>query len=1087
MSSTTNVALCDDVQNKDRFERVVCWRGRDTREILDVEATRSSDAVFLATHHPIPMTRFEDAEDADNANAARSYSQEEFLEDFLDPEESYRFIPILGTTGVGKSHLVRWLYVKIREQTSDDTKRRVLLIEKAGANLREVLRRILALDVAQGEQFDEYREKLEEAGENLSESELKERIRFELKVAVEKFDPFETEGDDGSESEEKAVSPDHQKYIANILPPFIDDPYFRGDWLDEEGVIAATFRTSFQEGANQKPPSFSEDTLPLDESLTDVQKKAPSSLNVYQKLKGNRQHLDAALHVLNECLGAAVRRVLNFKGNDLFELMNDVRREFARRDVELVLLIEDIAAVQGLDRQLLASVERSDAEFGVLRTAMGCTEGHYQEKIMRTTKERVSFHLNLNVEDREEANVDLATFASRYLNAIRLGEGQLNTLVSENEKVPNACEACPFREKCHAAFGACEGRGLYPFTEAALHTLYEGVTEEPFNPRKLIMRVLRYVLVSYTDDLKAGRFPPEGVRQQFRRNADLNVDPVTKQEWELKDPDHADQRVLLADTWGRLQDGEDLSAEVFRAFGIDVDDDDMPGTKDGSEIPEETIEGPGEYEPGEDGVDRPDLGDRTRGDGAPPSAPKPQQTEEERQLQKKEERLGKWVNHSPLSQSMVQNLRGLVHSSVVSRVDWDAEGLSQSFFSSRTRTEFCKTSIDFNGGEMQQDVQSKRRRIQLRLPLEGQKADDVQIALVGLLRAQHHGDWTFQKGRDYLLKASECLDAWADHVLNQLRRPSRDRPPWDPAPAAAELLAVRARLGGADLSPDVPLAARVDALFRPYEFDTEERGRAWTRLIEGLNEAMRFKDNQDGLVEILEAHAWLRKGEAARTKVYDVARFEPVLSSLDKHDNLQAPFNASSKAELRKSYAPLWKAREHVEKYLTRAVEGEVSTLQSWKKTVESAFGTTDEVTSQVDSVDEALFGLMRVDERAIFRNREMNRYEFLSKSMREEETRQTLEAVDDCLTAWEEADVPGPVLTRLAADRDRRLNIVSAYIDLADTLLDKAHKGLQSDVGTIEGGVGGLTETYDRIQSDLAEIDEALTIIRNIDDEGSG
>jgi hypothetical protein len=1037
------------------------------------------------------MKRFEDADDTGDPDAKRSYSQEEFLEDFLDPEEGYRFVPILGDTGVGKSHLVRWLDVKI----PDSSDRKVFLIEKAGANLREVLRRILALDVAQGDQFEEYREKLEEAGENLSESELKERIRFELKVAVEKYDPFDTEegsaNSDEDESGEETVSPDHQKFIAQILPPFIDDPYFREDWLDDEGVIAKTFRTSFQEGLNRKPPSFSEDTLPLDESLKDVADNAPSSLDVYQKLKGNKQHLDAALYVLNECLGAAVRRVLNFKGNDLFELMKDVRREFAQRDVELVLLIEDIAAVQGLDRQLLASIERSGEEFGVLRTAMGCTVGHYEEKIMSTTKERASFHLDLDVEDRGEANIDLATFASRYLNAIRLGEKQLDTIVDDDERVPSACTACPFQKKCHEAFGEREDRGLYPFTEEALHTLYEGVTDKAFNPRKLIMRVLRHILVTYTDDLKGGTFPPEDVQQQFRRNADLNVDPVTRQAWRRNDPDHADQRILLADTWGRLEDGKDLSADVFRAFGIDIEDAEVIGDSEDTyedESLEDDTEGLGKEDAETEGTETGDGVERNRfqGDGGttPPKSPS---TEAERQLQKKEEQLGKWTNETPLPQSTVQDLRDLVHSSVVRRIDWDAEGLSQTFFSNRTRTEFCNTSIDFNGGEMQQDVQSKGRRIQLRLPLDGQTPDDVQIALVGLLRTQHHGDWRFEKGRDYLLKASDCLDVWAEHVLDQLRRPSRDRPPWDPAPVAAELLAVRARLGGADLLPEVPLRDRVDALFRSYEFDTDGRGRAWTRLVDGLEKAMKHGDEQNGLVEILEAHAWLRKGERARTRVYDLARFESVLSSLDEHSSLQARFNATSKEELRKSYDPLWEARDHVEKYLQRAVEDEVSTLQSWKTTVEDSFETTENLASQVDRVDDALFGLMNVDQRGVLQNREMKRYESLSESMREEETQQTLNEVDDCLAAWKESDVPGPVLKRLAADRNRRLNIVSSYVDLADTLLNKAHKGLQSDVDMIESGEGGLTETYDHIRSDLDDLAEALTTIRETDGEATG
>jgi hypothetical protein len=129
----------------------------------------------------------------------------------------------------------------------------------------------------------------------------------------------------------------------------------------------------------------------------------------------------------------------------------------------------------------------------------------------------------------------------------------------------------------------------------------------------------------------------------------------------------------------------------------------------------------------------------------------------------------------------------------------------------------------------------------------------------------------------------------------------------------------------------------------------------------------------------------------------------------------------------------------------------------------------------------------MSVDQRGILKNREMRRYESLSESMREEETQQTVDAVEECLAAWDESDVPGPVLTRLAANRDHRLKIVSSYVELADTLLDKAHNGLQSDVDVIESAEGGLTETYDLIRSDLDELAETLTTIRETDGEADG
>lgn len=57
------------------FKNHVCWRYKNVQQILNIEATQSSDYVFLATHHPIVMKRGE----LIKGEIETTYNEQEFL------------------------------------------------------------------------------------------------------------------------------------------------------------------------------------------------------------------------------------------------------------------------------------------------------------------------------------------------------------------------------------------------------------------------------------------------------------------------------------------------------------------------------------------------------------------------------------------------------------------------------------------------------------------------------------------------------------------------------------------------------------------------------------------------------------------------------------------------------------------------------------------------------------------------------------------------------------------------------------------------------------------------------------------------
>src|SRR5436190_860715 len=116
------------------MRRFACWKAREVRRTLIDDANRDAPAVFSAVHRPAHVLRKDIRREA--ADRGTGVSEHDVLEALLggDPEDD-RIVPIIGRSGSGKSHLIRWLNAHI-ERTED---RHVVYIEKRGTSLRQVV------------------------------------------------------------------------------------------------------------------------------------------------------------------------------------------------------------------------------------------------------------------------------------------------------------------------------------------------------------------------------------------------------------------------------------------------------------------------------------------------------------------------------------------------------------------------------------------------------------------------------------------------------------------------------------------------------------------------------------------------------------------------------------------------------------------------------------------------------------------------------------------------------------------------------------------------------------------------------------
>ena len=280
------------------------------------------------------------------------------------------FLPVIGESGTGKSHLVRWLYLRLPRVDS----RKVVYIPKFGTNLRSVID--LILSGMTGDTVDGLRSELDKAADVLDEAGAPSRLLNELAASIEDC------------SRQPRPSPsrpndDYRQWLEKELPKLLLDNVFRSKLLENDGVITRLVREALKgkQNATRQSRSHSHSTTCPAPSLTcrsanrDVQE-------LYGQLIGSSTLTEVAVDLLNENLGPAIRTLFGMGGTRLSDVMLAVRRELLAQGMELVLLIEDFTILQGIQRELLDALTEAPVRGGQqvlcpIRMAMAVTTGYF--------------------------------------------------------------------------------------------------------------------------------------------------------------------------------------------------------------------------------------------------------------------------------------------------------------------------------------------------------------------------------------------------------------------------------------------------------------------------------------------------------------------------------------------------------------------------------------------------------------------------------------------------------------------------------------------------------------------------------------
>jgi hypothetical protein len=570
------------------FSKYKCWQTERIGRVVAKAAFDIDRATFLATH--MPMRRiFYETSPLEILNTNENGLLAELNR--MNTEDLHVFAVIKGIPGTGKSHLIRWLFEKYKQEHPGDN---IILIERANTSLKRTIEQIISSGMFESSSFANELKQLKGATDALSASGLEDTLLNHLQVGVQ-------------EMEAKWGDKLHRRIAAKKIATFLLDFNVRKHLKKENGPIKRVVRY-MQEGRGieeDEAPGFEPEDLSFD-----AQQKHLIRDSGYQDAqdiadvisRSNDRHRVQLTRYMNFVLrNYAISKTTNLNASDLREMFNELRRELRKKGQSLALFIEDITAFTGIDAGLvdvLITEHRgeSNKEFCRIASVVGITDAFFMDSIPENVRDRISHLLSLNTSsqasDMLNDNSALVEFAARYLNAIRLNAKTLKEweISGANfDQIPNLCSQCDYRITCHTAFGKVDismpesksGNeiGLYPFNKNTLVRMYQSLEDNVSRtPRAFLNDIIFYILQNHSEKVATGKFPPRDITLAPKLKT-LQFDPLPhRRVIEEQGKEDVDRLITLLLFWGNrnvfeeIHNGKTLIGglpfEIFQAFAL---------------------------------------------------------------------------------------------------------------------------------------------------------------------------------------------------------------------------------------------------------------------------------------------------------------------------------------------------------------------------------------------------------------------------------------------------------------------------------------------------------------------------------------
>jgi Cdc6-like AAA superfamily ATPase len=626
------------------FKKFVCWKEENVPAVIDNLALNLENAFLMANHTPFENLRVKrDASGSLNEEVCDEVALLEAIERHGIKQNV--FATIQGPPGAGKSHLIWWLSTRLSRKARNE----VILVRRSEASLARTLE---ALVRELGDDYKELVEDFRNASSSLTPVGLSIKLIQNLSLVL-----------NPQALEEKLVS--YSPQLQQIRPwVFFAEPEIQKILTAKQGAmhrIAGSLIAERSSDLERKSHLFSKEDF-LNIPFLELQNKiGKSQYLIAYRLRKEPALLNEFIKVTNEALSFAIQLTVDLTPEAIYRSFDGIRQRLKENNKTLVLLLEDVAVFQGIDRELInyLSDPGQSPDKSNLIAVVGITD-EYFSNLLDNVRQRITEHISLYEDSLFPDLNALPNFISRYLNSVRVGPDELKDWYNSKKdvvtsEVPNHCEDCPHQNDCHSIFGASCGFGLYPFTKSALLNLHKQLKDS--NPRFILTDLLRPILLKSTRAINQGTFPPKKLGTKL----DAPIHSSSEQE-------HTLLQKIIPETHSEYSDRYQT---IFRYYGSkEVDDNSLYG------IPKKlflVFELPlNDFDPTVISL-KPEI--------VPPpiSTPKPKPQPTDTKNPAREERLSnlrKWREDHELL-NYTEDYRKKIYKILFNTIDWNLHGFSE--------------------------------------------------------------------------------------------------------------------------------------------------------------------------------------------------------------------------------------------------------------------------------------------------------------------------------------------------------------------------------------------------------------------------
>ena len=482
-----------------------CWTNDSLEATIRTVAAMGTESSprFLASHAPISHVRVGDG--------GQIATDVEVFERIAALRSRENVVLVHGDPGTGKSHLINWIKLRYDHAIASERMNNVIpvLIRRRTGSLKDALEQLVQQLPSE---FSKYVEPVRNAIDRISEKAARQKLASAMNLEL------------GIKWQEEG-RPKLKRTIRDISEAFRAQGF--GDWLCREGgVIDRNVQRLISPSDVQDResiPEFSADEFRITDQRLRSRALNPEVVNtlIYEFEEDERSAEEVA-QACNLVLRSALREFTGLGNAQLSNILTSIRQDLKKSGMRLVLLIEDVSTLSVLDDEIVNAVEpQNDPSLCDLTSVLGMTEQAFG-RLRDNQYQRVagsglilSFPTDAASASWAGDAVNVDRFVARYLNATRLSAENIDIIADARREGADlnvsACENCPVKGSCHAAFGAVDFEGvavgLFPFRSSTAMRLLSQLDETQTGVRQTQRGLLDFVtrpVLKHVADLSEG-------------------------------------------------------------------------------------------------------------------------------------------------------------------------------------------------------------------------------------------------------------------------------------------------------------------------------------------------------------------------------------------------------------------------------------------------------------------------------------------------------------------------------------------------------------------------------------------------------